>query len=153
MSLSIFLDNCAQIENLVGQIYYIFMEQQSSTPELAKLWEKTADEEQNHEQQFQMAKRLYKSIASNPEISNKKLEAIINELVHLKERIVAKPLSPVESIRLAIDIEEKLAEYHLDNIPLFSDESLNSLFKSMMNNDQWHVENLRNALETYKSIT
>jgi len=145
------LDDFAKIESLVGQIYLVFMEQQLSSPRMARLWRKTADEEQNHELQFHLAKRLAKSIVANPDISTRQLKTIIDELTKIILRVKDKHLTPVESVRLAINIEKKLSEFHLDNIPLFSDKSLNELFKSMMKSDRGHVEELQIVLADLES--
>lgn len=146
MSISSFVDKCAQIENLVEQIYTIFMEQQASSPDFAKLWQKTANEEYNHEQQFLLAGRLNKFVDHQPDFSDTKLEAIISSLIKLKAQIISVPMSQLDSLKLAINIEEKLLEFHLGCIPLFSDESLNKLFKSMMNYDNGHIDDLKKAL-------
>jgi rubrerythrin len=130
------------------QIYATFMDQQSTSAELVCLWKKTLDEEHNHEQQFLLAKRLVTSKVDLPEISEKELERIIGELNHVLERIASKPLSPRESITLAINIEEKLSKFHLSNIRLFSEESMNRLFESMMKNDKGHVDDLKEVLQT-----
>lgn len=65
MNTSDLLENCIQMERIVGQIYGIFMKQQSSCPEYACLWEKTAREEYNHEQQFILAKRMAYSMKTD----------------------------------------------------------------------------------------
>lgn len=146
MIVSVFLDSCAAIENLVGQIYTIFMEQQATSPQLAALWRKTVSEEQNHEQQFLLAKRLSSSINTKPEVFTKRLEKLTEDINSCKVQIEATRLSPVESLRLAIKIEENLAEFHLNHVRLFYDESLNMLFESMMLSDNEHIEALKKEL-------
>jgi len=139
------LENCIQIERIVGQIYSIFMEQQSSFPEYASLWEKTAQEEHNHEQQFLLAKRLACSMGTETGNSPNPSDELVKRLVALKMRVAESPLSPGDSLRLAIDLEEKLAEFHMGQMQIFSDESANTLFRSMMNNDKDHLTALKKA--------
>ena len=139
------LDNCIQIERTLGQIYAIFMEQQASCPEYARLWGKTAQEEHNHEQQFLLAKRLACSVKTDATNSSHSSGEIVKKLAALKARVSETPLSPSESIRLAIDLEERLSAFHMDQMHIFSDESTNRLFKTMMNNDNEHVEVLKKA--------
>jgi rubrerythrin len=139
------LENCIQIERILGQIYGIFMKQQASCPEYADLWEKTAQEEQNHEQQFILAKRLACSVKTDAANTHQPSNELVKRLRALKERVAEIPLSPGESIRLAIDLEEKLSAFHMCQMHIFTDESTNRLFKSMMNNDEEHVEALKKA--------
>jgi rubrerythrin len=141
------LENCTQIERLVGSIYQIFMEQQAYSPEYAEIWGKTAREEHNHEQQFIMAKRLACSLKTIEVSQPHPSQELVRKLSSLKARVAEINLSPTESIRLAIGIEEQLSAFHLDQMRIFSDESVNQLFRSMMNNDRGHIEDLKKAFE------
>jgi rubrerythrin len=71
---------------------------------------------------------------------------LLKKLAALKAHVAEIPLSPSESIRLALDVEAKLSAFHMDQMHIFSDESTNSLFKSMMNNDNGHIEALKTAM-------
>lgn len=137
------LENCIQIERILGQIYESFMRQQEACPEYASLWEKTAREEHNHEQQFILAKRLACSMKTDTTVSSQPSDELVKKLALLKARVEETPLSPTESFRLAIDLEQKLSEFHMDQMNIFPDESTNLLFKSMMNNDRDHLEALK----------
>jgi rubrerythrin len=137
------LENCIQIERIVGQIYDIFSQQQASCPECAELWEKTAREEHNHEQQFIMAKRLACSVKTESEGSHHPSDELVRNLTVLKSRLTETSLSPRESFRLAIDMEEKLAAFHMNQICIFPDDATNRLFSSMMNNDYEHIDMLK----------
>lgn len=151
MNICDLLDNCIQIEQTLGQIYRVFMEQQVSHPEYARLWEKTAQEEQNHEQQFIMAKRLACSVKTDAtKLSQPSIE-LVKKLTALKGQLAETPLSPYESLRLAIDLEEKLSAFHMDQMNIFPDESTNRLFKSMMDNDEEHIEALKTAFARLSS--
>jgi rubrerythrin len=44
-------------------------------------------------------------------------------------------------------MEEKLAAFHMSQMHIFSDESTNKLFTSMMNNDNDHLEALKKAFD------
>jgi hypothetical protein len=142
------LENCIQIERIIGQIYSIFMEQQSSFPEYARLWEKTAQEEHNHEQQFLLAKRLACSMKTDTGNSPDPSDELVKRLAALKVRVADTPLSPGDSLRLAIDLEERLTEFHMGQMKIFSDESVNTLFTSMMNSDKEHLNSLKKAFAT-----
>jgi rubrerythrin len=141
------LENCIQMERILGEIYELFMRQQASSPEYASLWEKTAQEEHNHEQQFILAKRLACSMKTDAATAQPSDE-LVKKLAALKARLEVTPLSPGEAIRMAIDLEEKLSAFHMDQMHIFSDKFTNSLFTSMMNNDNGHIEALKKAYES-----
>jgi rubrerythrin len=139
------LDNCIHIERIVGQIYGIFLDQQASCHEFACLWDKTIQEEQNHEQQFLLAKRLACSMKTDLTNVPHPSDELLKKLSDIKLRVAEIPLSTSESISLAINLEEKLFALHLNQIHIFSDESTNTLFISMMKNDKDHIEALQRA--------
>jgi rubrerythrin len=145
MTTSDLLENCIQIERTIGQIYGIFKEQQAGCPEYADLWEKTAREEHNHEQQFILAQRLACSLRTIHISQPHPSRDFVKTLSDLKVRVAETSLSPSESIRLALGIEERLAAFHLDQMRVFSEEPLNQLFRSMMDNDKGHIEDLKRA--------
>lgn len=145
MTTSDLLENCIRIERLLGQIYGTFMEQQAASPEYAALWEKTAREEHNHEQQFLLAKRLACSMKTSAAVPDQPSDELVRELEKIRAAVAGTPLSPVESFRLAIGLEERLSAFHMDRMHIFPDESLHMLFKSMMHNDRDHVAALEKA--------
>jgi len=145
MNTSDVLENCIRIERILGEIYDIFREQQAACPEYVRLWEKTAQEEHNHEQQFLLAKRLACSMKTDAAESDQPSNELVGKLTALKARVAARKLSPAESLRLAIELEEKLSAFHMDQLHIFSDAATNTLFTSMMNNDNNHVEALKQA--------
>jgi rubrerythrin len=139
------LENCIRIERTLAEIYETFMKQQASQPVYALLWEKTAQEEHNHEQQFILAKRLACSTRTDPTNVPHPSDDLVRKLQAFRLHIAEEPLSPGESIRLAIELEEKLSAFHMNQMHIFSDESTNRLFNSMMNYDNQHVEALKSA--------
>jgi rubrerythrin len=147
MTTSDLLENCIQIERTIGDIYCSFMKQQASCPEYACLWEKTAQEENNHEQQFILAKRLACSMKTDTAHAPVPSDELVKKLIGLKTSVARIPLSPSESLRLAIHLEEKLSAFHMSQMQIFSDESTNTLFRSMMKNDNDHIETLKKAFD------
>jgi len=49
------------------------------------------------------------------------------------------------ALRFAINMEQSLAEYHMNTIATFENEGLERLFSSMMRNDNGHITMLENA--------
>lgn len=149
MDINDVIDKCAKIERLVADLYYIFMKQQADNADCSGLWRKTAQEEENHEQQFMLAKRISKSQEIKSKVSIDVLDSIINALNTLINKVNSEPPSHKESFRLAIAVEEKLAEVHLNCSCVFTDESMNRLFKSMMMCDNGHLDKLKQAYTAF----
>lgn len=147
------LDDCIRIERILGEIYRIFMTQQASSPEHAALWDKTAQEEHNHEQQFQLAKRLSCSMKTDVTNVPHPPKELIERLERLKQRAAGVPLSPAASIRLAIDLEKRLADFHMNRMDIFAEASANTLFRSMMKHDHEHIDALEHAFLSWHGTT
>lgn len=152
MALSIrdFLDTCAQLEAGVAELYYLFADQAGDRPELSALWRKSAREEENHRHQFLFAARLEKSTALHVLLDAQQARLALESLTNLIARVRQSPPEWREALKLAIAMEEKLARFHSDTAITFDDDSLNQLFKSMMANDEQHVQALREYLDQWQ---
>jgi rubrerythrin len=140
------LELCATIEDKCAELYRIFAELYVDIPELASLWTKTANEEDNHAEQFKLAVRL----KGQGKVG---VKADVSKVTNIVEKIDAfipifknsKP-TPIQALKFAIQLEESLAEYHMHNLIIFTDDNLKLLFISMAQNDNCHIEMLRKAL-------
>jgi transcription elongation factor GreA-like protein len=139
------LENCIRIERTLAEIYETFMKQQAYCSEYACLWEKTALEEHNHEQQFVLAKRMACSMATSAARAPHPSDELLQHVEAVRARVADTMIAPGEAIRLAIGLEEQLSCFHMDQMQLFNDESTNSLFKAMMKHDNEHVGTLKKA--------
>lgn len=141
-----FLDKCKRFELKCADLYYHFARIFADNKELAKLWSKTALEEESHAQQFAMAARMQGVGMSGV---NTDVTQAVSTLQKLEEKIgqlMSSPLSEAEALTLAIRLEEQIAVLHMSTIVTFSDSELEKLFKAMMDHDQEHVEALREQL-------
>lgn len=142
------LNTCAKIERAVSNLYFQFEQIYADTPQLSQLWQKTAHEELNHEQQFLMASRLYsKQLTPDSSVSVERLNKILDAIRGVHDKVIHLPPSPEQALKLSIDLEEKLVETHLKAVLCFDDQSVNSLFKAMMAADSEHVSALQNFLD------
>lgn len=143
------LSTCAAIERAVGDIYFQFEQMYADIPQLSDLWQKTAREELNHEQQFLMASRLYSSqLKPDSSVSLERLVTILSAVRGVHDRVLQSPPSPERALKLAIDLEKQLVETHLKAVLCFDSQSVNGLFKAMMAADQEHVAALQKFLDT-----
>lgn len=140
-------ESCALLEEKVAELYHLFAELYSDIPELTALWNKTAEEEENHMRQFELAARIARSAALSHTID----PALVGQALDMVTRVIDKvrqtPPGWQAALRLAIDLEDKLGRFHMDSAAVYVDDSINSLFKSMMTCDEQHVQALRSYLE------
>lgn len=140
------LSACVLIERLCAQIYLALAEAHSAEPELYALWKKTADEETNHAEQIGMALRVRKGLVVDTRIDMDKVDQAVALVRTTLRDVVAHPPSAVEGLRLALSIESRLADFHLDEVAVFAEPSMKSLFRAMQAADRQHVESIRAAL-------
>ena len=83
-------------------------------------------------------------------IEEAKAHQMLQAVTSVFESAKAKAPSQADTLRLAIQLEEKLAAFHLEFIAHFSDEECGKMFKSMMNSDKYHIKRLTAA---YQKLT
>lgn len=140
-------ESCALLEEKISQLYYLFAGLYADIPELAALWIKTAEEEENHMRQFELAVRLARSAALSHSIDPGVVGQALDMVTKVTDKVRQSPPSWQGALKLAVDLEEKLARFHMDSAAVYVDDSINNLFKSMMSCDEQHVQSLRNYLE------
>ena len=142
----VFLEACAGLELKMAGLYHYFESLFADDPGFSTLWQKTAREEENHSQQFQLAVRLkgigmekVKTDVAQAMVSLHKLESYL-------ENVKASRPTLVEALTLAIRLEEQLAVLHMSSIVAFEDPELKRMFEAMMDSDEGHVGMLKDAL-------
>lgn len=143
------LEICREIEECIAELYHYYADIFSDTPDISKLWEKTAREEENHAHQFALAITLRRQgvvQAVNTDLYT--AETILNKLKSIYTTVKQNRPTIADALRSAIKLEEKLAEYHMSSLAHFQDESYQKLFDAMMKNDQGHIVSLERAFKT-----
>lgn len=143
------LDTCRDIELLNEQLYRHFAQLFSEDRELADLWRKTANEEANHAQQFELAIRAQKEMLESVTIDPSKVDSAFKFVRTILEIAEKSPPSVADALQLGVKLEERLSALHLECIAGFADESYKALFRSMMANDDRHIQSLLDAREKY----
>jgi len=141
-----FLSQCAGLELKVADLYHYFEELFAEDVLFSLLWHKTASEEENHAQQFNLGVRL-KGIGMES-INTNISQAIVylqNAERYLEKSIGSHP-SKEEALTLAIKLEEQLAAFHMSSIVIFEDPELEKMFDAMMKSDEGHISMLRDYL-------
>ncbi len=145
--LLLFLDCCALIEHKCADMYHYYSELFNDTPEMARLWKKTALEEENHARQVRLAIRMIDEIATFPaDASLDKVYRVNRTLDALLAGVKQSPPSRTTALRKAIETEQHLAGLHVDHALMFRDPSTNQMFKALHDADQGHITELQKQL-------
>jgi rubrerythrin len=143
---SLFFDECTRIEGLCADLYHYYSDLYRDSAEVSQLWKKTALEEENHQKQFELANRLQKAGGIELNADLDRAYRIHQKLVKLLEHVRQNPPDIVTALTRAIEMEESLADLHLDSSVHFHDESLRRMFQALLAYDQDHIKSLRHCL-------
>jgi len=141
------LNICRKIEETCAQLYHYFARLHGDTPEAGALWEKTAQEEENHAEQFRLAYRLHGSGMESLNLDIRKADALHGKILAAYEAVQQTPPPFKEALRFAIKLEQSMADYHMATVANFREKSLARLFTSMMKCDNQHIGMLEQALK------
>jgi rubrerythrin len=125
-------------------MYHFYSEIYEDVPEASSMWMKTALEEENHQKQFELALRLLnESEFEIPEDSLKRAYAIQYKLLKLMDHIKINKPELMTAVSKAVEMEDSLADLHVQTSLKFKDESMQNLFKSLSEADRGHVSDLQ----------
>ena len=141
------LELCTNIEIKIAELYRFFAELFIENTKISALWNKTANEEDNHAEQFRLAVRLKGMGMANVKTDHSKIKFIAKNLDAILLKFKESNPKPAEALMFAIQIERKLADCHMSILVDFDDSDLEKLFKAMANNDIGHVDMLQKALK------
>lgn len=144
-----FLEVCMGIEGLCAELYHFYSTIFEDIPEAARLWNKTALEEENHRMQFELALRLVEEAEFEvPKERLKQAFSIHHKLLDFLNNIKSNKPGLLTAVSKAVEMEEKLADLHVHTSLQFKDDSMQRLFKVLGEADRGHVADL----QCYKSI-
>lgn len=137
-----------KIEGLCAKTYHYFGEIYRENPDVARLWKKTALEEENHQKQFKLALRLFDEVDFDITPADMDRAAVVHKKVSAYLRSVKRtPPDLVRAFTEVIEIEEIAADLHAQTALHYKDDSVQKLFIALGSSDREHIELLRNYRE------
>lgn len=139
-----FLKLCAEIEDVVGEIYKVLAERVECDTPLRDLWIRMAHDEEAHALQIRFAMRLPRS-----QIFRKQTLPLAQaeQLLKSARGILAGARTKVVNERLALRLSRKLEEdfiaIHVGAAMAFQDDSMRQMLNCLGSADREHVEKLR----------
>jgi len=144
------LDTCSLIEEKCAHIYRHFEKMFSNDPHIEALWNKIANDEDNHAAQFKLASLHLGDDNKDVASVDKKLIAVLDKLDSIHRAVETNQLSLSEAFEIALVIELDLAERHIESILTYRECGLSDLFLKMEKYDQGHLDILQKAIDSLK---
>lgn len=139
------LEICREIEETCSEIYFFYSERFRDDPFLHQLWEKTAHDEINHANIIALAGRCgrLELRGKNHDLGRfrSSADALRRILTGLKE---VGP-NAEDALRGSINLEKRLAAFHLDQVVEFADQQEARFFRALLFGDRQHLARLRDA--------
>jgi rubrerythrin len=139
-------DICSEIEGLFAELYYFYSDHFKDDQVLAALWKKTAEDEENHQKQFNLARRLVDEINCKALVEIDAAEEVKKKLQRLLQHLRNNPPDIVTALTKAIEMEEKLMTLHASTVVDFESADVRKLFIAMQCFDKEHILALRKQL-------
>jgi rubrerythrin len=148
-ALTQFFRICAQNEQLCAELYHFYSDLFLDDLDVSRLWKKTAMEEENHQKQFELALRLVAECDFEPGYDVERALNVNRKFILLLQHVRNNPPDLKTALHKAIEMEDAIADLHMDSAVKFKDKDTQDLFKAMFNADHGHME----SLKLYLTIT
>lgn len=147
------LELLIQHERAIGRLYALFAE---VFPEHREFWEQVRDEEQRHAdclQGLSSKESLKQWFATNSQFKRLSIRGSLEYLARQMERIKMGPISLLEALSIAGDLEEALIEKQFISLNVSGPEEIKSVMKTLVSDTQRHRRMIAEKLNVHKRET
>lgn len=141
----LFLEKCRDVEMLCYELYEYFSTLYAADQCASDVWRKTADEELNHANQFTLALKLNKALSCKVNYDLARVESVASQLRIVLKKVRRTPPLHKDALLASIQLEQFVADLHLNCVVEFDDAHNKSLFNALMASDHEHIEALQAA--------
>ena len=147
-----FLFECKKIEENAHQTYRLLAKNDQYPEKLREVFLSLSDDENGHARAIDLAMQANKEdLDVTPFISWEK----ITEAKSLSDEFLCKAqrtlVAEEDSLRMAIEMEQVFVKIHIQNALHFNDKNLLELFQALEDEDQKHIETLKDCLKWWHS--
>lgn len=140
------LEICRNIEMTAAKLYHFYAELFKDDPEHARLWSKTAMEEEEHTRHFDMAINLRNQWEiETVSVDIEKAESMFQLIKVIYDAVLTTRPTLIDALGSAIDLEAAFAEFHMSSVANFKEDSHKKFFNSLMQSDRRHLLDLEEA--------
>lgn len=138
---------CLEIEETCARIYGYYADLFKSDQVLGTLWHKIAGEEVNHANIIGMAMRCKGLDLKDKHYDLHKFRSQARIVQDILKGLETMRPSAEDALRAAINLEKRLAEFHLDHVVEFAQGSMAEFFQKLFEGDRQHVAQLEEAYQ------
>jgi len=138
---------CRAIELAMAAFYEVLADLHAHDPSMARLWRKTAHEEDNHAAQFSLLIEAMPQTVLATGVDLQTLHLLCSSIEALTKDFRLRPPSVREALLTAIELEVATDRLHAHQALAFDDPRHQRMFAAMMAADTGHVAQLRRALK------
>ena len=113
------LTTCAEVEQAVATLYRCFAKLYAENPAAVALFHKTANEEDDHANQFMMACRMQGVGMKCVKVDAEQINTILEKLKRTIESIQTNPPDLKKALEFSVNLEVALGQYHMNAIVEF----------------------------------
>lgn len=137
------LDICRDIEGHFAELYHFYSNHFRDNEVISRMWKKTAMEEENHQHQFAMARRMMSNIKCTANVDIDTAVDVRDNVAKLVANAIKRPPELLNALKRSIELEEKLSTFHAGTVVNFTDPCIKDMFSAMLGFDKEHIETMR----------
>ena len=142
-----FLQKCARIEELVGDVYRLLAAAESLPAELRGILRKLAADEDEHVQKIRLALRLQREeILTGVNLPEQRVEALLAQVRAMHDDLRRRAIDEEEALHLAARLEQDFSQVHIEAVAEFADPGTRAMFRALAVDDDEHTAALQRYL-------
>ncbi|PLX72539.1 MAG: hypothetical protein C0614_13810 [Desulfuromonas sp.] len=142
------LSTCRQVEEQVGAIYRQLASYPGADGRLREIWRTMAEEEARHAERIHLlASRLESVGLQNLKIEPQQVQQLLDRAAEILDDVQQQRLTVGQAIYVSVELEDAFMEVHLSYSAVDSHPDLQTLFKSLAEEDRRHTEALNSYLQ------
>lgn len=138
-----FMNRCAEIEDILAQIYRELAEVFATDRDLEDIWLGMADDEGEHAREIRLAKRMLKDdIIVCEQVSDAQIRRLLSRARDILAKVRRSVLPIKEALRLSLHLEDEFRQVHVLCAVRFADSAVQKIFERLGRADREHVARL-----------
>lgn len=138
-----FMNRCAEIEDILGQIYRELAAVFAADRDLEDIWLGMADDEGEHAREIRLAKRMLNDdIIVCEQVPDAQIRMLLSRARDILAKVRRSVLPIKEALRLSLHLEDEFRQVHVLCAVRFADSAVQKIFERLGRADREHVARL-----------
>lgn len=147
-----FLSACKKIEEIASNIYQHLSNDKAYSKETRKVFSQLSDDEKAHMRHIDLALQANKSeMKATQTISGDKINEAVADAERIFRQLERERLDEEKALILAVNMEKKFVDVHVQNALNFDNQGLTDLFDKLGKEDECHIRTLLECLNWWQN--